>query len=143
MSNAKGFTLIEIVMVIAILGILAAVAIPAYQDSINKTRRADAKIAMEKAAAFQEQHYFQFNQYSDEIDDVGGNAGSLSSPEGDYAITVSFSDPANPRDGYIVAATAISTGAKRDEDCYSFTLASTGEKKAYKLDGTENSECLR
>jgi prepilin-type N-terminal cleavage/methylation domain-containing protein len=45
MKNQNGFTLIEVMIVVVIVAILAAIAIPSYQDSIRKTRRADAKEA--------------------------------------------------------------------------------------------------
>ncbi len=46
MKNAQGVTLIELLFVVAIVGILAMVAYPSYQDSVKKTRRADALTAV-------------------------------------------------------------------------------------------------
>lgn len=143
-GKAKGFTLIEIMIVIAIVAILASLAVPAYNDSVNRARRADAKIALEKAAAMQEQHYYQANQYTDILNDIGGTGGSLSSPEGNYNITVAFTDVANPRAGYLLTATATSAGAMKDEDCYSYSLTSFGQKSAFKKSGVANDEaCFR
>lgn len=45
-SNKNGFTLVEIMIVVAIIGILAAIAYPSYQESVRKTKRADAQAEM-------------------------------------------------------------------------------------------------
>lgn len=50
MKNAKGFTLIELMISLMILGVLAAIAIPSYQSSIRKTHRADAKASLNDIA---------------------------------------------------------------------------------------------
>ena len=60
-----GFTLIELMVVIAIVGILAAVAYPAYLESVNKSRRADAKATMATMAQQLERCFTQYNRYKD------------------------------------------------------------------------------
>lgn len=53
----SGFTLIELVITVAIVAILAAIAYPSYQDSVRRSRRADAKAVMVEAAQFMERRY--------------------------------------------------------------------------------------
>lgn len=53
----RGFSLIEVMIVAVIIGILAAIAFPAYTDQMAKTRRADAKIALTQLANRMEQYY--------------------------------------------------------------------------------------
>ena len=53
----SGFTLIELMIVIAIIGIISAVAFPSYSSYITKSRRADAKISLTKMADAQERWY--------------------------------------------------------------------------------------
>jgi type IV pilus assembly protein PilE len=53
-ASNKGFTLIEVMIVVAIVGILAAVAYPSYQDHVRKSRRAEAQSALMGLAAAME-----------------------------------------------------------------------------------------
>lgn len=147
-SNRElGFTLVEVMIVMAIVAILASIAVPAYNDSVNRGRHSDALIALEKAAAMQEQHYFQNSQYAANIDDLGGVSGTLTSPEGHYVITTTSTAVAND---FTLTATASSGGAQSDTDCYAFRLASTGAKTAHTYSdasisdySTNQPNCLR
>ena len=64
MSYQKGFTLIEVMIVAAIVAILASVAYPSYQDSVIKTKRAEARTALMQIMQQQERFYSQNNTYS-------------------------------------------------------------------------------
>jgi len=54
MKSEKGITLIELLIVIIIVGILAAIAVPSYRDYLVRSRRVDAKVALEQVRAAQE-----------------------------------------------------------------------------------------
>jgi len=84
MKKQKAFTLIEVMIVVVIVAILAAIAVPSYQDSIRKTRRADAKEALMRIAALQERYFFTNNKYGT-ASDLG--VGSTSQ-EGYYTISI-------------------------------------------------------
>lgn len=62
-ARTRGFTLIELMIVIAILGILASIAIPAYQDSVRKAKRADAQGALMGLANAMERHFTANNSF--------------------------------------------------------------------------------
>ncbi|WP_305000411.1 type IV pilin protein [Thiohalobacter thiocyanaticus] len=122
----SGFTLIELMIVVAIIGILAAIAYPAYQDQMRKARRSDAHAALTQAAALQERIYMDTNSYSNDIDDIGGNT----SPEGYYTIAVT-----NPSCSSTVGATTYyscfvltATPNVADPDCPTVTLDEKGIK---------------
>src|SRR3954469_13542635 len=66
-----GFTLIELMITVAIIGILAAVAYPAYNSSVRKARRADAKTALLDLAQREERFMSTANTYSDKPSDLG------------------------------------------------------------------------
>lgn len=115
-----GFTLIELMIVLVIVAILAAVAVPAYQNQVQKTRRADAVQALEYAASRQEQHYFQNNVYSSQISEIGGNE----SPEGFYSLSVSTT---NSDQSYTITATPQGVQAD-DTTCGSYSITETGQR---------------
>lgn len=70
MNKQTGFTLIEIMIVVCIIGILAAIAYPSYTSSIQKSRRADAQGALMSFAGAMERHFTVANNYCDVGTDV-------------------------------------------------------------------------
>jgi type IV pilus assembly protein PilE len=90
MKSRVGLTLIELLMVIVIVGVLAAIAVPMYTGYMQRARRADAKTALEQIRAAQEMWRAEKGSYA--IDDGNGTAvaklrttmGAPQSPVGDY-----------------------------------------------------------
>ncbi|RZA07773.1 MAG: prepilin-type N-terminal cleavage/methylation domain-containing protein, partial [Moraxellaceae bacterium] len=64
MRKDSGFTLIEVMVTVAIVAILAAIAIPNYSQYVQKTRRTDAQEKLLDMAAQQERWFFTKNQYT-------------------------------------------------------------------------------
>lgn len=60
---SAGFTLVELMITVAIIGILAAVAYPAYTDQIRKGKRAECRSGLMQSMQQQERYYTQFNAY--------------------------------------------------------------------------------
>lgn len=82
--GSKGFTLIELMIVIAIVAILAAVAYPSYLDSIRKARRVDAMDALLTLHNLQEKYRANNTTYGT-LAQIGGNA---TSTDGRYSLAV-------------------------------------------------------
>jgi type IV pilus assembly protein PilE len=82
--NNRGFTLVELVMVIAIVGILMAIAIPSYNNSTTKARRVDGQTALMDVMVRQERFYTENNTYTTDLANLPAQAAS---PEGHYTIT--------------------------------------------------------
>lgn len=82
----RGFTLIELMIVVAIVAILAAIAYPSYQEQVRKTRRAEGKAALSEVASRLERCYTRFNAY-DHATCAG--VANMTSENGYYQISAS------------------------------------------------------
>jgi type IV pilus assembly protein PilE len=113
MHRMRGITLLELMIVVVIVGILAAVAYPSYREFTARAKRNEAKAALLKVATNQERFYLQNNSFTTDMTELGF-------PVGTNYITDSES--------YTVAVTAASAS--------NFTATAT-----YRLGGTEASKC--
>lgn len=73
-SGQKGFSLIELMIVVAIVAILGVIAYPSYMDNVTAARRADAQAVLMEAAQYMERFYTENNRYDQ---DTGGTAVTL------------------------------------------------------------------
>lgn len=82
----RGFSLIELMITVAIVGILAGIALPAYQDSMRKGRRAEGQAALTDAAARQEQYFMDNKSYTTSMVDLGYSADPTTTEKGYYQV---------------------------------------------------------
>jgi len=118
-TNKKGFTMLELLIIIAIIGILAGIGYPTYLDSVTKAQRADGADALLSLAGRMEEFYLNNDTYASA--DIVTLMGSTDSPEKLY--TLSFL-AAPTRFGYTLVATPVVA----DTDCTSLRLDNLGAR---------------
>lgn len=123
----QGFTLMELLIAVAIVGILASVAYPSYLDSVTKARRSDGQAKLLEVAQRLERFYTENNTYTTDLTNLSyAAAGAVNSDEGFYSVTVAAA-AGGIAGGYILTATAQNAQAS-DAKCGNLSLSSTGVK---------------
>ena len=137
-KTQHGFTLIELMITVAIIAILAAISYPSYTKYVVEAKRSDAMVELLKISQLQEKYYSQHLSYAKNLTVFGYSANVQSSAQGEYQVWIAAS-PSNctsnsttPCVSYIVVAKAFGNQLQRDDDCIMLCLKSTGQKLAYK-----------
>lgn len=137
LRRSRGFTLIELMMVVVIVAVLMSIAVPSYRAQVLKSHRAAAKAKVLEVASRQES-YFADNKAYGELDDLGfasatmgvdanGNWIASSSTEAVYTVSVTLP---NPPLSYSVTADTANGQADDDAKCATFTVSDTGQRSA-------------
>jgi type IV pilus assembly protein PilE len=144
-QTQQGFTLIELMVTVAIVGILASIAYPSYQDSVRKSRRADATGVLLGLANAMERHFTETNSFCD----AGGTGGANScgaAGTNDTGTSSIYTIPTETATYYTVtisSATAssytLSAVPTGTDKCNTLTLTQTGVKG--NSAGLSQSEC--
>ena len=120
-KNVRGFTLIELMVVVAIVALLAAVALPSYQEQIRKNRRAQAKADVVEYLQTAERYFTANNTY------VGYVLPAAISPRnGPAYYTLAINNQTQTT--LTIAATAQATGGQDKDKCGDLSVNQAGTK---------------
>ena len=106
-ADVGGFTLIELMITVAIIALLAAIAIPSYMDSVWKGKRAEGKAAILKMLQAEERYYTTNNRYVDPSTLAAADRGAFPAYSADSSATSRYT---------LSVTTTVSTGMCADND---------------------------
>ncbi len=122
-TRTGGFSLIELLVVMAIAGILMVIAVPAYEQYLLSAHRTDAIKTLLEVSNGEAEYYTDHNVYAGNLTSLGYATSSVTSENGYYAVTATSSTPQT----FTLMATP-EGGQTQDTHCGSFTLNSFGQK---------------
>lgn len=139
-DKQSGITLLELMIVVAIVGVLAAIAYPSYREQVRRSNRSEAKIGLEQKAQALEKCFTRTMNYNDPGDNCTNARATVVTPGGFYSVGI---DP-----GLAISATAyrlLATpqgGQATDTQCASFTMDQSGQRIARNSASAESTaEC--
>jgi type IV pilus assembly protein PilE len=122
MRRSRGFTLVEIMVVVAIIGILAAIAIPSYQKQVQRSNRANAQTFLMNVAQKQQLYLPSARAYAATLTDL-----QLAAPtDVTKFYTITLTATAGPPPGFTVTATP--TGSQATDQYGTLTIDNNGTK---------------
>jgi type IV pilus assembly protein PilE len=132
-NRSRGFTLIELMIVVVVVAILAAIAIPSYRQYVLRSNRTEAKRTLLNVAAAQEKFYLQNNTYASSSALTTAPPDGLgiqgTTEHGHYTVAIDAADAAT------FSATATAQGGQsQDSRCASFSINQAGARTATNAD---------
>ena len=137
-SLHAGFTLLELVIAVAILALLVTIAYPSYLEQMYKMRRTDALGPLLDGVSRQEQYMLDHKQYAGNMSQLGYAANPYITPEGFYSVAVVTAGCGTAPCYRFTATPASGKIQAKDVKCTSFAINSAGAKTAT---GSASDQC--
>lgn len=143
-SSSHGFSIVDLVVVLAIVGILSSVAFPMYQSYSLRVHRTEVRVALMDVAERMQKYYFENKTYTDDLLALGLNSSPYITANGRYSMRVDDNGGGGGAcpivNCFKLVAPAIGKQAT-DTDCAVFELNSVGIKTALAGGGSQNNKC--
>lgn len=123
-SRLHGFTLVELMVVVTLIAILAAIAVPAYQDFVRKARRADAKRDLTAVQLAQERWRANNVAYTTTLVGTPGLNWHVTTTEGYYTLDIIDADTGPTT--YTITATPVPGKSQANDSCGTFAVNESG-----------------
>ena len=124
----RGITLFELLVVLVLVGIVAAFALPAYRQHTWRVNRAEAMTALMQLQSAEESHYLRYHSYTASVEAASPSGLGLSraTSSGKYLLTVALADDGQT---YIATATPLPGGGQEsDRQCLAFSIDARGRR---------------
>jgi type IV pilus assembly protein PilE len=146
-SKQTGFTLVELMLTLAVLAIISSLSVVSYRQYVRRANRVDATSALLHLSAAQERYYLQHDEYAttgaELADSPPDGLGIASTQQGLYDLAVAAAAD-GAAVGYTATATASGGGSQRDDDdCQVFTIDQSGTRGASAASAEITARCWR
>lgn len=122
LTPLRGFTLIELMIVVAVIGILAAIAYPAYSEQVRQTRRAEVATVLLENAQLLERHFTRHGAY--DADSISLTAQSPAAGRAVFLVEATRLEA----NAFTLSATAVEGGVMAGDACASLSLDQVGRR---------------
>ena len=123
LARMRGITLIELMIVVVVVSILAAIAYPNYQEFTARAKRNEARAALLRLATNQERFYLNNNTFTTDMTQIGFSSSPFTTETGYYVVAVTSATPSN-----FSATATYQRGGSEASKCLTFTIDGRGQK---------------